>query len=469
MKLTAWAYAHLPVPARSVAATAHGLYLRAWRYGRDAERLVEEALEREQWSAAQWEAWRQERLAFVLERAATSVPYYKRMWAERRGRGDRATTQDLANWPVLEKDILRAQPRAFVADDRSPAWMFHEHTSGTTGASLDLWRSHDVVRAWYALSEARWRRWYGVSRRDRWAIFGGRALMPAAQTVPPFWVWNAALHQLYCSSYHISAATAVAYARELRSRRVSYLLGYTSALHALAGEMISQGLTVPGLKVVVTNAEPVYPHQREAIGKAFGCPVRESYGLAETVTAASECERGSLHLWPEAGVLEVLQGESAAHAGESGELVGTSLLNADMPLIRYRIGDRGALSANGTPCGCGRTLPRLSSIEGRSDDVLYTRDGRAIGRLDPVFKAGLRMLEAQIIQERLDTIRVRYVPSEGFSPSDGAAVVERLRERMGDVRVVLEPVPAIPRNDNGKFRAVVCRLPAAERPASGDG
>ena len=71
-------------------------------------------------------------------------------------------------------------------------------------------------------------------------------------------------------------------------------------------------------------------------------------------------------------------------AGETGDFVCTGLFNDEMPLIRYRLGDRGARAPE-APCPCGRSLAALASVDGRSDDVLYTRDGRSIGRLDPVF------------------------------------------------------------------------------------
>jgi phenylacetate-CoA ligase len=51
---------------------------------------------------------------------------------------------------------------------------------------------------------------------------------------------------------------------------------------------------------------------------------------------------------------------------------------------------------------CGKTLPLLEGIEGRSDDVLYTKDGRRIGRLDPIVKNDLKIIEAQIIQDSLN-------------------------------------------------------------------
>lgn len=456
-------YHALPPALRSAAATLRGGYLRAWRYSAETERLRDEALEREQWSAERWRVWQEERLAFVLHRAATRVPYYRDQWSARRRRGDRASWEYIENWPVLEKEPLRQRPRAFVADDCNPARMFREHTSGTTGKSLDLWLSRETVRAWYALYEARSRHWYGVSRRDRWAIIGGQLVTPVAQSEAPFWVWNGALRQLYMSAYHISPRVVRDYAEALRRYRVSYVLAYPSALSAIARELLAQGIDAPTLTVAIMNAEPVHDHQRAVITEAFGCPVRENYGMSEIVAAATECEHGHLHLWPEIGWLEVMEDGRAAAPGTAGDFIATGLLNADMPLIRYRVGDRGARDASAAPCACGRHLPRLAFVEGRSDDVLYTVDGRAIGRMDPVFKSRLPIREAQIIQEALDRIRVRYVPAEEFSASDGESIVRRVRDRLGAVRVVLEEVDAIPRSANGKFRAVVCNLSPEER------
>src|SRR5215469_2272221 len=93
------AYNRLPIPLRSIAASLHGLYLRQWRYGPETERLVTEAIDRERWSPERWKSWREERLAYVLHRAATRVPYYREHWAARRRGGDRASWQYLENWP----------------------------------------------------------------------------------------------------------------------------------------------------------------------------------------------------------------------------------------------------------------------------------------------------------------------------------------------------------------------------------
>lgn len=456
-------YHNLPPFLRSVAASVRGGYLRAWRYGPRTDQLRDEALARERWTPKEWQVWREERVALLLHRAVTRVPYYRAHWAERRQRGDTASWELLENWPLLDKEALREAPAAFVADDRSLSRMFHDHTSGTTGKSLDLWFTRGTVQMWYALFEARCRHWNGVSRHDRWAIFGGQLVAPVEQTEPPFWVWNALLHQLYVSAYHLAPRHIASYVEALRRYRIRYIVGYPSAIHALAREMLAQGLRGPRLDFVLANAEPVLEQQRREIAEAFGCPVRETYGMAEIVAAASECEHGKMHLWPEAGEVEVVDESGCREKDGVGELVCTGLLNADMPLIRYRVGDRGEIASPNVSCSCGRTLPILSAIDGRVDDILYTADGRMVGRLDPVFKSRMPIREAQVVQEALGLIRVRYVPAHGFSPADGESLADRVRDRMGPVKVVLEEVDSIPRTNNGKFRAVICNLSREER------
>jgi phenylacetate-CoA ligase len=328
-------YHRLPAPLRSVTASLRGLYLRSWRYGPESERLVAEALERERWSPERCRAWQEERLAYVLHRAATRVPYYREQWVARRRQGDRASWAYLENWPILEKESLRQNPTAFVADDCALGRMFHEHTSGTTGKPLDVWWSRQTVRAWYALFEARCRHWYGVSRQDRWAILGGQLITPRSQHHPPFWVWNAALNQLYMSSYHLAPDLIPHYLDALKRYRVSYVFGYTSSLYAIAKAALQAGRKDLRMIVAITNAEPVFNYQRGTIAEAFQCPVRETYGMAEIVAAASECTAGKLHLWPEVGWLEVLGNteDVPLPPNHSGQLVSTSLLNTDMPLL----------------------------------------------------------------------------------------------------------------------------------------
>src|SRR5688500_3071122 len=155
-------YHRLPPRMRSAAATLRGWYLNRWRYGSDSKALMEEAQERDRWSATQWNRWREERLAYVLHRAATRVPYYRDQWAARRQAGDRASWELLHNWPMLAKDDLRVNPAALVADDCDVRKMMHGQTSGTTGTPIHIWQSRATLGRLYALADTRKRGWDGI-------------------------------------------------------------------------------------------------------------------------------------------------------------------------------------------------------------------------------------------------------------------------------------------------------------------
>jgi phenylacetate-CoA ligase len=456
-------YHYLPHPIRSFSASLWGLHLRSWRYSSETEMMVEQILERDGWASEQWKRWQEERLAYVLNRAATKVPYYREYWLSQRRKGNSASWECLGNWPILNKQRIQETPIAFVSDDCDTRKMFHEHTSGTTGKPLHLYWSRDTVRGFYALFEARWRHWYGVTRRDRWAILGGQVVSPVKRAKPPFWVWNYPMNQLYMSSYHLSPGLIRHYIDALKYHRVKYIFGYTSALSTIANEILRLKRQDLQMEVAITNAEPLLDYQRQAIGQAFNCPVRETYGNSEIVASASECESQRMHLWPELGYVEIARNSDLKSSDASGDLIGTTLLNADMPLIRYRLGDRVSLSEPDYQCGCGRRLPVLNSIEGRSDDVLYTPDGRSVGRLGTVFHSQLPLREAQIVQEKLDRLRIRYVPASDCTSDTIRAMVKRLRDRMGDVEVVLEKMDEIPRERNGKFRFMICQLSESEK------
>ncbi|HEY9516646.1 MAG TPA: hypothetical protein VIQ74_13300 [Gemmatimonadaceae bacterium] len=457
----------MPTPLQSLVAGARGWYLRSWRYGPETERLMAEASEREGWGEERWASYSEDRLAEVLHRAATRVPYYRDYWAARRRAGDRRSAERLEHWPIISKEQLRAQPQAFVADDCDIRRMYHERTSGTTGTPLDLWLGRRAVRSWFALYEQRTRGWHGLSREDPWGMMGGQPVVPPSREEPPFWVWNAPMRQLYISANHVSRRNAPAFLEAMRSYGITHLITYASTAAELASEAVDLGLGLQGLGVVITNAEPVYAWQRNVIRAAFGCEVQETYGMAESVAGASECSSGSLHLWPEVGHVELLHDDAdePVPAGTAGRLVCTGLLNPDMPLIRFAVGDRAARSIDQT-CSCGRKLPRLSHIEGRTNDLLIAPDGRRVYWLNPILY-GLPIRQAQIVQESLERVRIRYVPAPGFTSADEYEIAGRLYQRLGDVDVVFEVLDVIPREANGKFKAVRCDLPPDQRERAG--
>jgi phenylacetate-CoA ligase len=452
-------YDRSPTVVRSAVASAYGYCLRRQRSGGNFETLVQEALARDKWSAGQWAEWQSTRLSHVLDVAATETAHYASCWKSSYGRNDDAVSwESLSNWPILEKETVRTHPNSLIARSQRRTRLVCEQTSGTTGTPLRVWHSQRTLRQWYALFEARCRRWHGVSARDRWAILGGRLVKPVQENSPPYWVWNAGLRQLYMSTYHLSPGHLQHYLDALEKYRICYFLGYTSALYELALEALRRGRRNTPLRVVIANAEPVYDYQRTAIQEAFGCQLRETYGMSEMAAAASECDAGNLHLWPDAGIVEVCDEHGNIVPHGSGELLLTSLIKDEMPLVRYRIGDRGTLLPPGKKCPCGKSLPLLGSIDGRADDVLITARGDRVGRLDPVFKANLPIREAQVVQESLNKVVVKYVPDAGFCAHHAEQLAVALRQRLGDIRVACEAVDRVPRSANGKFRAVVSLL-----------
>jgi phenylacetate-CoA ligase len=110
-------------------------------------------------------------------------------------------------------------------------------------------------------------------------------------------------------------------------------------------------------------------------------------------------------------------------------------------------------------CPCGRNFPVIEQIIGRTDDILITRDGRQIGRLDPVFKGLKSIKEAQIVQEDHDNIILRIIPGKDYQDNDGQIVVSELKKRLGSnvvIKVRIETL--IERTSAGKFRSVISKV-----------
>lgn len=451
-------YNLLPYSGKVAAASLRGYYLRWWRYGLQTSRLVEEAHDRETWSLEKIANWQNDRVSKSLVYAVKTVPYYRDLWSMRRRHGDRASWELLENWPILQKKTIRENPERFISDEYPLKSLFREHTSGTTGTPLGLFQSREALIQWYALFEARWRQWNGVDRNTPWAILGGQMITPVKKSSPPYWVWNQAFHQLYLSAYHISPKTVKHYFDAMVNYGVEYLYGYPSSMTALAKFARTYSISSPKLKVILSNAEPLFDNQRELLHSVFSGPVRNTYGMSEIICGASECTSGNLHLWPEAGTVEILEDESEIPVsnGHTGRIIATGLLNSAMPLIRYEVGDRGSLGE--FDCSCERHLQILESVEGRTDDVLFAPGGRKIGRLDPVFKADLPIIEAQIVQETINTFTVNLVPAQGFTEKHMQELVTRLQDRLGKVHIDIRTMMAIPRGPNGKFRAVISKI-----------
>jgi phenylacetate-CoA ligase len=208
------------------------------------------------------------------------------------------------------------------------------------------------------------------------------------------------------------------------------------------------------LRGIVTSSESLSDDARKTIESAFGCRVFDWYGQGERVAAIGTCEQGRYHLLTDYSYVELLPAEDGWF-----EVIGTGFNNWAMPLIRYRCGDFVRPAAADERCACGRSFPLIDHVLGRVDDSIKLPDGRAIGRLDHIFKGLTGIVEAQIRQDERDAVTILVVPGATFNDSIRDHLVANARERLGpDIGLDVRLVDAVPRTARGKLKGVVCNV-----------
>lgn len=360
--------------------------------------------------------------------------------------------------PIIDKSDVRANHggiRTHLGSSRTLTL----YTSGTTGTALRVPMTRETFQREYAF------RWQfqsvaSAKRGDRFAYFTGHHLFMPERSRTPFWIRNYPANSIMFSLYHMAESTLGEYLKALNAFGPLYVSGYPSGIYLLAAYALDKGLRIQPPRAVFTASEKLHRHQRDAIQRGFGAPVYEWYGQVETTGNLQECEHHRLHIKEEYGLLEILKGDgSDALPGETGHVVATGWGNKAFPLVRYRTGDNMIL-AEDQSCPCGRGGRIVKEILGRDEDFVVTPEGRFVGRLDFVFKSVSTVKESQIVQENEHTICVKVVPLENYSTRDEQLIVNMLRERVGgSMTVYVEKVSEIPRQQNGKIRYVISRVP----------
>ena len=454
MGLSQELYFRTPKSLQSGLITLYGLVRSRKRYGGDYADIHAEIDASRGLSAGDRARWLNLRLTRILIDAAATVPYYRRLFSQLNV--DPRTMSGpalLERLPILSKADVRANGAALLAAGQRPFWT--TETSGSTGTPLTIALDAYAYRLSMALL-ARHEADHGISSNDRRATFAGRLLQLLDDDRPPFWRFNWAERQMLCSSYHMSDRNLPAYLDALERFQPVELIGYPSAIYALAdfGRRANRRVRLP-LRAVITNSETLLDWQRPVIEQCLGAPVYDYYGTAESVVFAAQCHHLRYHADPLMGITEVLDDDGRPVAsGQAGRLVCTTTSNRMMPLFRYEIGD--TVIPLDSECECGRPGPVWQAVVGRTDDVVITPDGRPIGRLDHVFKGVHGIRECQIAQTAPDRLVLRVVPDVGYSAELADRLRTNARERVGshmsiDVRIV----DAIARTSRGKFRGVV--------------
>lgn len=447
-------YWRMPVFVQEAALALYARRLEKIYYGPGYREQKEFLSGWRKWPMGYVKALVREKLKKIIKTAAMGVPYYREKWKDIDWRSIR-TEKDLYKLPCVNKQEIRNNEGALIREGLDIKSLWCEKTSGSTGTSLKIYWPIDMVRTHWAIAEVMIRNAAGVAKEIPRAMLGIRPIVRGGSQSPPFWRFNRTWGQLYLSSFHISKKTAPEYIKALKEYKSQWLTGISSAIAALAQFALELGISPHPLRAVIVSGDTLQPGMRKSIESFFKCKCFDSYGQIENVSMALECAYGKMHIVPLVGVVEILREDgSACAAGELGEIVGTSILNDAMPLVRYRTGDYAAWAPD-QHCECGNRYPILSRIEGRTDDYLMTEDNRKIGRISSAFRRSPTIYSAQLVQFHPGHAYLLVKAGHGYKRVHAEAVKDDILDRVGRFRLDIVEVPEIPRTPRGKTSLVV--------------
>jgi len=342
-------------------------------------------LERTQWYPREKiEQLQLQRLREFLVKIGATVPYYRDLFAQLRFDPARVTSiRDLAVLPLLDKTTIRANTERLVSERAGKLTRYN--TGGSSGEPLVFYMGrgrvdHDVAAKWRAT------RWWGVDIGDVEAVFWGSPVELGKQDRIKA-LRDRLLRSHLLPAFQMSESQMDAYLDQIERLRPAMLFGYASALALLASyaERSGRDMSNLGIKVAFATGETLFPQQRQQIQTMFGTRVANGYGSRDAGFIAHECPQGGLHISSEHIVVELLDDDGQpVRPGEQGEIVTTHLGTEDFPFVRYRTGDRAV--AGEAPCPCGRGLPVLREVLGRSTDFVVTPSGNRMHALALIYE-----------------------------------------------------------------------------------
>lgn len=347
------------------------------------------------------------KLRKLVNYAYHNVPFYH---SSMKGFGvvpsDIRTLEDLKKLPILKRKDIQQNFNYLVSCAYPRARLRFSYTSGSTGEPLLFARS--VESEVYDLSSYyRFLSWYGWKIGDKiakiWAFpdILNNNLLKLKRS------FSALLrNEILYNSLGMEGEKTKNFIRLVQLCKPSIITGYTSGLLYLSQIINDYNLLPKGNFewVVLNQAEMINKAAKETIEKSFQTVLYDFYGSREISSIAASCPIfPHLHINAEHRIVEVIKdGESTID--EIGRIVITDLEEYGMPLIRYEIGDLGEKSVD--DCSCGRHLPSLAKILGRTSDLLRI-DGKTFSF--PSFRnifEDLEIISYRIVQKSEDQIDI---------------------------------------------------------------
>jgi phenylacetate-CoA ligase len=433
----------------------------AWRDHPGLAKYLLEFERTQYFSAARLEQLQTDRLQKLLQHAFENCPFYRRQMDTAGVSPFKLGGVELLNaLPVLSKRDIQDSGPELVAKNIPKTDYIRNQTGGSTGSPLQFYvdkKRFDSRKA----STVRHDAWAGLRPGDWRAVLWGARL---DQLLTKSW-WDRCRNALLYRTIELNTSSIqeddwCAFIAAIRAKRPQTLVAYAQSAALFAKHLQERGISDITFKSVITTAEVLMPADRVLIEKVLRCHVFNRYGCREVSVIASECEQHTgMHINAEALLVEIVP--DPAIPAPAGKLVITDLLNYSMPLIRYEIGDVGSFAAAHS-CPCGRGLPLLAEVNGRTTDFLILPDGRRISgpALTLVVADMPDVRQVQFVQRMHGQITLRVVPGRNYGAHTAAELQRRLSLYLRQAATLnIEEVESIASEMSGKYRFVVNELP----------
>lgn len=394
-------------------------------------------------------AWVQARLKRILQ-AAAHTSYGKSI-------GPRRAIED---WPLLRKEAVRDRPEAFVREGSWGSNLFNAHasTGGTTGVPLKLVRSPESVVAEQVYQDAALEEVGLDPRSARLAVLRGDDIKSPSDSQPPYWIHTMGGRRLLLSSNHLSATTLADFVRELRAFSPDVLWVYPTTLEALCLllQRAESSLRIP---VVMSSSEMLAPEVWPLAQRLLGTKLVDRYGQAERVACAHAFADGAYRFVPGYAHVELIE-DSRDGDTTFYEIVGTSLWNTAMPLVRYRTGDLIRLPSGFGPREIGEIVSGRRAFEGvigRINDVLIDASGtQVLTGVNQIPRGVEHLLRLQVVQDAPQEVVLRVLPGPEFGEDDAQHLMRNARLKIpATIDVKIELATDLQRTERGKTPFVV--------------
>jgi phenylacetate-CoA ligase len=380
-------------------------------------------------------------------------------WASRRtAYGRRVNGADhLASWPLLEKESVRNAPGDFLAGPQFLA--AKASTGGTSGSPLPLARSLRSVVLEQAAIDHMIEALGARPGEARIAVLRGDNVKDPSDFRPPYWKFVAGGRRMILSSNHLNAATIGAYAEAIERFSPDILWAYPTSLESLCVQLERAAVRLQVARVL-TSSEVLHPGAWRLAERTLGCRLVDYYGQAERVGFAWAKAPGEYRFLPGYAEVELLE-SGADGLYKLYEIVGTSLWNHAMPLVRYRTGDLVRLPASWNERQVKEVAEGsrpFGGVLGRDSDILISPEGVRLTGIDHFQREVKHLRRIQVIQESATEVRVLVLGTPEFEDADAAQLEANIRKKLpGSMRVDLERVEALERTGLGKTPFVIHR------------